>query len=152
MFISLPSIGLSNLRVTFGWWLFLGLTFGIIEAVSWMRLNLDFVYSKKYSDEVKMALLQVEHDKWKWALTLFTTIFLAVGVSGLLTIVIGTTDILVGPWSFVYLVVFSYGTVGLALGVYGNVFGKINRIDTALLEIKRSHGCGLAANDQPPQA
>ena len=71
-------------------------------------------------------------------LGMVTVFYIAIAISGLLTLFVGINEILRAPWSNMGFSILLYGSIGLAIGVYRKIFQKISRINSATLEIKRT--------------
>ena len=80
------------LDLTYHSWLLYGLVLGLIDAISGMYPDLEFVNSNEYDDAVKIARLQQEHEKWASALGMVTVFYIAIAISGLLTLFVGINE------------------------------------------------------------
>ena len=125
--ITFPLAGFPGvLDLTYHRWLLYGLVLGLIDAISGMYPDLEFVNSNEYDDAVKIARLQQEHEKWASALGMVTVFYIAIAISGLLTLFVGINEILRAPWSNMGFSILLYGSIGLAIGVYRPTFPRSN--------------------------
>ena len=90
--ITFPLAGFPGvLDLTYHSWLLYGLVLGLIDAISGMYPDLEFVNSNEYDDAVKIARLQQEHEKWASALADIPQIeppFLDIAPAGMLPTII----------------------------------------------------------------
>jgi hypothetical protein len=114
------------------WWSVFGTVPAIIQGLYAIRRNVDSRYFARLRFvklEVKLQYLKQLQDKWSSQLTWFMTIFVAIGISGVLAIInLAESDSLKSQYLYQWLGAFGYGFVGVLFGVFGQIISIINRI------------------------
>ena len=140
--VTIPIAGLPGvLGLTYHSWIVYALVLGLIDAFSGISPDLRFVSCKEYHVPAKIARLQQEHQKWGSTLVIVTAFYLAIAISGIITVVIGVNEILRAPWISMAFLFLLYGSIGIGFGVYRNLFQKIGLVNRATLEVKEPNDC-----------
>lgn len=113
------------------WWALFGIVPALIQGIYAIRRNINSRYFMRLhfvKQQVKLQYLKQLQDKWSSELTWFMTIFVALGITGVLTIIGSAKDDVKMQYLFQWLGAFGYGFVGILFGVFGQIITIINRI------------------------
>lgn len=115
--------------------------FGLIEGLNNCETDFSYLDDRALPNEAKFELLKIEYDKWWKGLMLFTTVVIAVMISGTLKWMLSAPTageevvvqkhFLVLGFSLVF-----YLVPGVAIGIYWCIIKKINAVHRRVREAK----------------
>lgn len=150
-FFSIVLISLFNFKVDpilpF-WGLCYGGIFAVIDALRVYAIEFGFVENQEIRFEAKIAKLRMMFDKWFKGLGIFTGALIALAISGAIHFFTFNPEFL-GREASVYsntamIVQLLYIAPGIGIGIYGNIFQKIDNIEKQHLRIRK----GASAKNQ----